>query len=73
MNARTEKWIADTLRAIRSELETVAYAEGERIIVPGWSFGRFRNWLDALDHLAKYGEEGGPMRRLLHKANTPSP
>ena len=60
-----------TLSAIRQELGP-AYRDGDRVIVPGWSFGRFRNWLDALGHLAKHGAEDGPMQRLLQRANDPS-
>lgn len=71
MNAKTQEHMRLTLSAIRKELGP-AYQDGERVIVPGWSFGRFRNWLDALDHLAKYGEENGPMKRLLYKANEPT-
>jgi hypothetical protein len=68
MNTKHKDLQRLTLLAIRKELGP-AYADGERVIVPGWSFSRFRNFLDALDHLAKYGDENGPMRRLLHKVN----
>jgi hypothetical protein len=59
-----------TVLAIRKELGRTCYAEGGKIYVPGFGFGRYKNWLDALDFLAKYGEEGGAMQRLLQEANT---
>lgn len=68
MKRSTEQWTRRTVDAIRRDLERTAYAENGRIYVPGFHFGKYRNWLEALDYLAKFGEEGGPMKRLQEEA-----